>query len=85
MDTAVRLLKSQKSDLCKTTKQGRTLLHLAAATTNGDILPFLHGSYIVSLVNKPDENLCTPLHDAHFRIIDALVVHFTFNTKRWNH
>ena len=65
LDTVERLLKEQKPDLLKTTNQGRTLLHLAAITSNGAILPFLlclQGA--VSLVNKCDRNLCTPLHDA---------------------
>ena len=65
LDTVERLLKSQKSDVFKVTKQGRTLLHLAAATNNGAILPLvLDVQGTVSLVNIPDENLCTPLHDA---------------------
>ena len=65
LDTVERLLKDQKPNVFQTTKQGRTLLHLAAATNNGAILPFLldlQGT--VSLVNKPDESLHTPLHDA---------------------
>ena len=65
LDTVERLLKSQKSDVFKVTKQGRTLLHLAAATNNGAILPrILEIQGTITLVNKPDENLCTPLHDA---------------------
>ena len=65
LDTVERLLKSQKSDVLKVTKQRRTLLHLAAATNNGAILPLvLDVQGTVSLVNIPDENLCTPLHDA---------------------
>ena len=65
LDTVERLLKHQTQDVLKTTKQGRTLLHLAADTNNGAILPFLldlHGT--VTLVNKPDKSLHTPLHDA---------------------
>ena len=65
LDTVERLLKSQKSDVFKVTKQKRTLLHLAAATNNGAILPLvLEVQGTGSLVNIPDENLCTPLHDA---------------------
>ena len=65
LDTVERLLRSQKSDVFKVTKQRRTLLHLAAATNNGAILPLvLDVQGTVSLVNIPDENLCTPLHDA---------------------
>lgn len=65
LDTVERLLKKQNPDLFKTTNQGRTLLHLAAATSNGAILPFLLSLQgTVSLVNKCDQNLCTPLHDA---------------------
>ena len=65
LDTVERLLKEQIQDLFKTTNQGRTLLHLAAATSNGAILPFLLSLQgAVSLVNKCDQNLCTPLHDA---------------------
>ena len=65
LDTVERLLKYQTPNLLQTTTQGRTLLHLAAATNNGAILPFLldlQGT--ISLVNKPDESLHTPLHDA---------------------
>ena len=65
LDTIERLLKNQNPDIFKTTNQGRTLLHLAASTSNGTILPFLlclQGT--VNLVNKCDQNLCTPLHDA---------------------
>ena len=65
LDTVEKLLKEQKPNVFKTTNTGRTLLHLAAATNNGAILPFLldlQGT--VSLVNKPDESLHTPLHDA---------------------
>ena len=65
LDTVERLLKSQKLDAFKVTKKRRTLLHLAAATNNGAILPLvLDVQGTVSLVNIPDENLCTPLHDA---------------------
>ena len=65
LDTMERLLKSQKSDAFKVTKKRRTLLHLAAATNNGAVLPLvLDVQGTVSLVNIPDENLCTPLHDA---------------------
>ena len=65
LDTVERLLKSQKSDAFKVTKQGKTLLHLAAATNNGTILSsVLDIQGTASLVNKPDENLHTPLHDA---------------------
>ena len=65
LDTVETLLKSRKPDVFKIAKQGRTLLHLAAATDNGAILPrILEIEGAVSLVNKPDENLCTPLHDA---------------------
>ena len=65
LDTVERLLKYQKPNVFKTTGKGRTLLHLAAVTTNGAILPFLldlQGT--ATLVNKPDEDLHTPLHDA---------------------
>ena len=65
LDTVERLLKDQKPNVLKVTKQGRTLLHLAAVTNNGAILPFLldlQGT--ATLVNKPDESLHTPLHDA---------------------
>ena len=65
LDTVERLLKYQTPDLLQTTTQGRTLLHLAAVTNNGAILPFLLDLQgVVSLVNKPDESLHTPLHDA---------------------
>ena len=65
LDTVERLLEDHKPEVFKTTKQGRTLLHLAAATNNGAILPFLLNlEGTVHLVNKPDQNLCTPLHDA---------------------
>ena len=65
LDTVERLLKSQKLDVFKVTKQGGTLLHLAATTNNGAILPIvLNVQGAASLVNIPDENLCTPLHDA---------------------
>ena len=60
-----QLLQGQKPDLFKTTNQGKTLLHLAAATSNGAILHFLLDLQdTLSLVNKPDHDLCTPLHDA---------------------
>ena len=65
LDTLERLLQGQKPDLFKTTNQGKTLLHLAAAASNGAVLRFLldlQGT--LSLVNKPDHNLGTPLHDA---------------------
>ena len=65
LDTVERLLKDQTPNIFKITKQGRTILHFAAATNNGAILPFLldlQGT--VSLINKPDINLHTPLHDA---------------------
>ena len=65
LDTVERLLKYHTPDVLKTTKQGRTLLHLAAATNNGAVLPFLldlQGT--ATLVNKPDQSLHTPLHDA---------------------
>lgn len=65
LDTVEKLLKDHKPDVYKTTKPGKTLLHYAASTNNSAILPFLldlQGT--VSLVNKCDENLCTPLHDA---------------------
>ena len=65
LDTVERLLLSRKSDVFKVTKQGRTLLHLAAATNNSAILPrILEIQGTITLVNKPDKNLCTPLHDA---------------------
>ena len=65
LDTAERLLEDYKPEVFKTTIQGRTLLHLAAATSNGAILPFLLNlEGTVHLVNKRDQNLCTPLHDA---------------------
>ena len=65
LDTVERLLKDQKLNLFKTTKQGKTLLHLAAVTNNGAILPFLLDlQSTATLVNKPDESLHTPLHDA---------------------
>ena len=65
LDTVEKLLKEQNPDLFKTTNQGRTLLHLAATTSNGAILPLLLSLQgTVSLVNKCDQNLCTPLHDA---------------------
>ena len=65
LDTVERLLENQKPNVFKTTNQGKSLLHLAAATSNGAILPFLLNlEDTVDLVNKPDQNLCTPLHDA---------------------
>ena len=65
LDTLERLLQGRKPDLFKTTNQGKTLLHLAAATSNGAILHFLLDLQdTLSLVNKPDHDLCTPLHDA---------------------
>ena len=65
LDTVERLLENQKPDLFKTTNQGKSLLHLAAATSNSAILPLLlHLEGIVDLVNNPDQNLCIPLHDA---------------------
>ena len=65
LDTVERLLKDQKPNVFKTTKQRRTLLHLAAATNNGAImLVLLDLQGTATLVNKPDESLHTPLHDA---------------------
>ena len=65
LDTVEKLLEDHKPNLFKTTNQGKSLLHLAAATSNSTILPFLLNlEGMMCLVNKPDQNLCTPLHDA---------------------
>ena len=65
LDTVERLLEDQKLNLFKATNQGKTLLHLAAATSDSSILALLLNlEGMVRLVNKPDQNLCAPLHDA---------------------
>ena len=85
LDTVERLLKDQKPNVFKTTKQGRTLLHLAAATNNGAIMLVLldlHGTAI--LINRPDESLHTPLHDAalHGHLTDGPRCYIFQCTKR---
>ena len=65
LDTVEKLLEDHKPDLFKITSQGESLLHLAAATIDSSILPFLLNlEGMVHLVNKTNQNLCTPLHNA---------------------
>ena len=58
LDTVERLLKDIKPNAFKTTMQGRTLLHLAATTNNGAILPFFFNCISHTMVSS---SFCYPL------------------------
>ena len=65
LDTVENFLNKLRSDITKTVTNGKNLLHLAATTHNVTLMALLLKLNDVSgLVNQPDSQLRTPLHDA---------------------
>ena len=65
LDTTEKLLKQPEVNIFGNTKQGKNIIHSAAANSNAVLLSLLLDSYnTLHLINEADNMLCTPLHDA---------------------
>ena len=65
IDTTEKFLKQPQANIFGSTHKGKNVIHLAAATSNAALLSLLLDSHnTLHLINKADNMLCTPLHDA---------------------